>query len=122
VYEILKNRLATSAYEELKNVYDKWNVLDVRSLNDDGSNKLIDYASYVLSVTHLCHLDPKRGVVIACDAGQSRSNAIALGHLVHHYKMDFYDAWEMVKKYVPVAQIDPSHISALKKLFGVTVP
>jgi len=36
--------------------------------------------------------------------------------------MDFYDAWELVRQRVPRANINPSHISKLKKLFGVTLP
>jgi predicted protein tyrosine phosphatase len=60
-------------------------------------------------------------VVICCVAGISRSNAIALGVLVKYFDMDFYDAWELVRQRVPRANINSSHISKLKKLFGVTL-
>lgn len=35
------------------------------------------------------------------------------------YKMHFYDTYNLVREKVPIAQIEPSHISALKKLFDV---
>ena len=54
-------------------------------------------------------------VVICCVAGVSHSNAIALGVLVKYFGMDFYDAWELIKKRVPREYINPSHISKLKK-------
>jgi predicted protein tyrosine phosphatase len=59
--------------------------------------------------------------VICCGAGKSRSNAIALGVLVEN-GMDFYDALELVKARVPIRHIDPSHITALKRLFKVSIP
>ena len=61
-------------------------------------------------------------VVICCVAGISRSNAIALGVLVKYGGMDFYDAWTLVEDRVPIANINPSHISKLKRLFNVTLP
>jgi protein-tyrosine phosphatase len=61
-------------------------------------------------------------VVICCVAGISRRYAIALGILVKYGGMDFYDAWELVKDRVPIANINPSHISKLKKLFNVILP
>jgi hypothetical protein len=60
-------------------------------------------------------------VVICCVAGVSHSNAIALGVLVKYFGMDFYDAWKLIRKRVPRANINPSHISKLKKLFNVTL-
>jgi hypothetical protein len=36
--------------------------------------------------------------------------------------MDFYDALELIKEKVPISNIDPSHIVALKKMFNVTLP
>jgi hypothetical protein len=42
--------------------------------------------------------------------------------LVQHFKMGFYDAWELVKKKVPICNIDLSYIAALKKMFKVKLP
>jgi hypothetical protein len=36
--------------------------------------------------------------------------------------MDFYDAWNLVEDRVHIANINPGHISKLKKLFNVTLP
>lgn len=55
-------------------------------------------------------------------AGQSRSPVIALGVLMKHNNMDFYDAYNLVREKVPVAQIEPGHIERLKKLFNVGLP
>lgn len=36
--------------------------------------------------------------------------------------MDFYDAYNLIREKVPIAQIEPSHMSKLKKLFNVGLP
>ncbi|MFL6329770.1 MAG: hypothetical protein ACJ705_02015 [Nitrososphaeraceae archaeon] len=41
---------------------------------------------------------------------------------MQHFKMGFYDAWELVKKKVPICNIDLSHITELKKMFKVKLP
>jgi len=95
-----------------------WPVADVRDLYDDDSNDLEDYEKKIDLAWEL--LQKNGRVVICCVAGISRSNAIALGVLVKYFAMDFYDAWELVKERVPRANINPNHISKLKKLFNVT--
>lgn len=95
-------------------------IVDVRTLNDYEGNPEYDYKLNISRVTS--YLDIGNKVVICCGAGQSRSNAIALGVLVKYFKMDFYDAWELIKEKVPICQIDPSHITTLKRMFKVTLP
>jgi hypothetical protein len=56
------------------------------------------------------------------DIGVSRGNSIALGVLVEHYGINFYDAWDLVKEKVPVCQINQPHIEFLKRKFRVTLP
>ena len=97
-----------------------WFLIDVRDMADDGTNKLTVYEKRIDEAVEL--LDLHCNVVIGCDAGISRSNSIALGVLVKHFKMDFYDAWELVRQKVPRCNIDPSHIRRLKKLFSVGPP
>ena len=100
---------------------DRWfALLDVRDLKDDGTNKLIDYAKYIFAGDHMINDVMGYGLIIGCDAGISRSNAIALGVLT--LEMNFYDAWELIKEKVPICDVDPSHIVKLKMLFGVTLP
>jgi hypothetical protein len=98
-----------------------FHVVDVRNLKDEGGNKLIDYVRAIFKVSNgmAYHNYP---IVVCCGAGQSRSCAIALGVLVEEYCMDFFDAWELVKQKVPICNIDPSHIAALKQIYGVTIP
>ena len=133
MFKIIENKLATEginefSLDELKDIYQdtggitiiKWPVADVRDLYDDDSNGLEDYEKKIDLAWEL--LQKNGRVVICCVAGISRSNAIALGVLVKYFDMDFYDAWELVRQRVPRANINPSHISKLKKLFGVTLP
>ncbi len=97
---------------------DFW-IVDVRDMLDESQpveiyKQKIDYA--------ISCLDRHKKIVICCGAGQSRSNAIAIGVLVKKYNMDFYDAYNLVTEKVPIAQIEPSHIKKLKKLFNVSLP
>ena len=133
MFKIIENKLATQGIhefscQELKDVdYGTggitnitWPVADVRDLYDDDSNSMEDYEK---KIDFAWELMQKHGrVVICCVAGISRSNAIAVGVLVKHGGMDFYDALELVKDRVPIANINPSHISKLKRLFNVTLP
>lgn len=133
MFKIVENKLATEGIHEftiyeLKDVDHEtegianivWPVSDVRDLDDDNSNSLEDYEKKIDLALEL--IEKQGRVVICCVAGISRSNAIALGVLVKYFDMDFYDAWELVRQRVPRANINPSHISKLKKLFGVTLP
>lgn len=70
----------------------------------------------------MSQLEEHKKVVICCGAAQSRSPAIAIGVLMKRYDMDFYDACNLVREKVPIAQIEPCHISKLKKLFNVGLP
>ena len=115
VYPTPDNQLQT-----FKKIND-WTILDVRCLNDEGLNTLDDYQERIDVGCNMMEFHPDMKLVVCCGAGHSRSNAIALGILVKQ-GMDFWDAWELIKEKVPVSQIDPSHISALKKLFNVTLP
>jgi predicted protein tyrosine phosphatase len=98
----------------------KWLIIDARILSDykvndiQGYLALIDTCSLALNQNH--------SILVCCGAGISRSNAVALGVLVKHFKMDFYDAWELIKEKVPISNIDPLHIVALKRIFNVTLP
>jgi protein-tyrosine phosphatase len=133
MFKIIENKLATEginefSLDELKDIYQdtggitiiKWPVADVRDLYEDDSNSVEDYEKKIDLAWELLQKHGK--VVICCVAGISRSNAIALGVLVKYFDMDFYDAWELVKERVPRANINPNHISKLKKLFNITLP
>jgi hypothetical protein len=129
VYEIIPDRLAVEGIGEdmhpmiegeFKLRDDGWYQIDARTISDLGEEN--DIMSYkILIYRALAALGDYNKVVIVCGAGQSRSNAIALGVLVE-MKMDFYQAWELVKKKNPTCYIDPSHIDKLKSIFGVTLP
>ena len=125
MYEI-KDCLATHAVgiDELPlkmKLGDKyWVPIDVRGLADDGSNPLIAYAWHTFMVYQ--NLYDKENVVICCTAGESRSNAIAVAVLMTYFGMEYYDAVELVREKVPICQIDPSHLAAIRRLFSVGPP
>ena len=98
----------------------KWLIIDARILSDYKVNDIEDY----LALIDTCSLalNQNHRILVCCGAGISRSNAVALGVLVKHFKMDFYDAWKLIKEKVPISNIDPLHIVALKKIFNVTLP
>ena len=106
---------------ELETINDEtWTILDARFMKDEPQDREVYKAAILLAGQMLNTYHRK--LLICCGAGQSRSNAIALGYLVAWEKMNFYDAWELVREKVPIANIEPCHISALKGIFNVTIP
>jgi len=97
---------------------DSW-IVDVRDMLDESqpAEKYTEKIDYAIS----CMKEHKK-IVICCGSGQSRSPAIAIGVLMKKYNMDFYDAYNLIREKVPTAQIEPCHISKLKKLFNVGLP
>lgn len=127
MYKILDN-LAThglgepgllQGYSECKQgLIDKFRIVDVRTLND-GPNSLFDYELNIMRVISYLELDEK--VVVCCRLGLSRSNAIALGVLVNHFKINFNRAMELISSKVPICIILPTHVTALQKLLNTNV-
>lgn len=103
-------------YSECKQgLIDKFRIVDVRTLID-GPNPLFDYELNIIRAISYLEIDEK--VVICCRLGISRSNAIALGVLVHHFKINFNQAMELISSKVPICNILPPHIIALQKLLN----
>ena len=101
--------------------YNGWYIYDVRYLSDLGEdNNLALYRLTINDIINILNHDYYR-VVICCGAGQSRSNAIALGVLVHGGD-NYYDSLELIKSKVPICHIDPSQLAAIRKLFNVGPP
>lgn len=97
---------------------DFW-IVDVRDMLDESQPIEV----YQQKIDHaISCLDKHEKIAVCCGAGQSRSNAIAIGVLMKKYSMDFYDAYNLIREKVPIAQIEPCHISKLKKLFNVGLP
>ena len=125
MYKILDN-LAThgigepgilKGYSECKQgLIDKFRIVDVRTLID-GPNSLFDYELNIIRVISYLELDEK--VVICCRLGISRSNAIALGVLVHYFKINFSQAMELISSRVPICNILTPHTLALQKLLNI---
>ncbi|MGA9151115.1 MAG: hypothetical protein WBZ36_11100 [Candidatus Nitrosopolaris sp.] len=106
-----------SGYSECKEGFiDNFRIVDVRTLVD-GENSLFEYGLNIVRVVSYLEMGEK--VVICCRAGVSRSNAIALGVLVHYFKINFSRALELITSKIPICDILPPHISALCKLLNV---
>lgn len=99
---------------------DGFEIVDVRPLLDEDGNSLADYKLNIQRA--ISFLQNGEKVVVCCAAGQSRSNAIAIGVLVKYFRMDYWDAFDLVKEKVPIMHIDPAHIEALKKIYNVKLP
>ena len=93
----------------------EYKVLDVRHLRDDWGNQLEDYKKLIDKGCQL--LDENKRVLVACMAGISRSNAIAMGILMQKYGMSFEDAYNEVKSRIKNCLIEPSHLEALRSLY-----
>ncbi len=91
-------------------------IIDVRMLKGSQSNPDGEYLLNIVRVTSW--LQCKEKVVICSSSARSRSPAIAVGVLVKYFKLDFYSAWDQVRKKVPNANID-CHIISIKRISGV---
>jgi hypothetical protein len=130
MYKILEN-LATHGLGEpgeLKNYIDcqigfidDFRIIDVRILPEfTAPSSLSELKLNLIRVTSYLELGDK--VAICCSRGMNRSNALALGVLVQHFKMDFFKAWDLIQTRVPICNIISANIVALTKLFNVKYP
>jgi protein-tyrosine phosphatase len=94
-----------------------WKIMDCRDLFDDAYNREYRYQRKISQAIE--YLEDNRHVVCCCSAGQSRSNAIALGILIEYFKMDYYDALDLIEEKNPICNIAMQHLDAIKKLYNV---
>ena len=98
-----------------------WHIFDIRGmLYDEPKNTLEDYELCIDGI--ISELRKGKKVCISCSAGMSRSNAVAIGVLVKAGGMNFFQAYNFVHAKVPISEIEPCHILALKKLLHVEKP
>lgn len=99
---------------------DKWPVVDCRDMIDGPGNPLWLYEKKIQAAYDKIQ---KHGrVMICCIAGISRSNSIALGTLIKLTGMDYIDAYGVIMDKVPYADMDQSHLNAIKKIFPPRIP
>jgi len=117
MYWITKN-LATSGFgePEQKKVKNKTLVI-VTDLVDGAGNSEEKFKSKVDQIDK-AHKKGKK-VIVVCGSGISRSNAVALAYLVKH-GMDFDDARELIRKKVPVQNIDYGLLDLVKEIYSKT--
>jgi hypothetical protein len=105
-----------AGYSECKEGFiDKFRIVDVKTMVN-GENSLIEYELNIVRVVSYLEMGEK---VVFCRASVSRSNAIALGVLVHYFKIDFSQALQLITSKIPIWDILPPLISALCKLLNV---
>jgi UDP-glucuronate decarboxylase len=110
--------LGTAACEEvtaLKGI----RVVDVRELVDKGGNSASMIRAKIDEV--LNHLRQGEKVVICCDYGMSRSNAIAAGVLSLYENIDFNEAIRYVMHTTNETQIKIEVLSAVRDALGTEV-
>ncbi len=88
----ITENLGTSKIEDIKD--EKYCVVDVRDLVDREGNSDQAVSEKINAVVDLLKQEHK--VVICCDYGISRSNAIAIGAIVQFYDYDFDEAVKFV--------------------------
>lgn len=100
----------------------EWIIIDCRNISDSPEIKthIGIYLDHILEAG--LFLDWGYNVVCCCSAGQSRSNAIALSVLIKYFNMDYYTAYDLVKKNNPVCNIAMEHLDVIKKIFQVGLP
>lgn len=97
-----------------------WVVFDIRSLlYDEPRNTLEDYR---MCIDKVCNMLKENKVCICCSAGMSRSNAVAIGVLMDFYEYDFDTAFNLVIDKCPIANIEPCHLIAIRKIYKVPPP
>src|SRR5574342_307227 len=97
-----------------------WVMIDCRDISDDENIKT-HVGMYIDHILEGClYLDWGNNIVCCCSAGQSRSNAVALGILMQYFKMNYYDAYELLRAKNPICNIAMHHLDVLKKVYNVT--
>jgi protein-tyrosine phosphatase len=113
--QIAQSKLQEGPYLKGTDFY----IVDVRDMLDEPQ----PLETYIYMISRaITTLNKHKKIVICCGAGQSRSNAIAIGVLMEKYKMNFYDAYSLIREKVPITLIEPCHLSALKEIYDVGPP
>lgn len=107
--------LGTGAYDEVRG--GPWPVLDVRHLVDKGGNPGQVINGLIREGVDL--IQSGRRLVVACDFGVSRSNAIAAGILSVVESCDFDDALRVVIEKTGEREIKLELILAVRSALGV---
>lgn len=106
----ITDEIGTGPYKEIDKIDAE--VIDVRDLVDkrgnsgDLINKIIDAA--------IAYLELKKKIIICCDYGMSRSNAIAIGVISKWHKIPFNEAIRQVVKATNETQIKIQVINVVR--------
>ena len=96
------------------NTPEGWIIVDVRDLKDSGGNSIEEVANKIQLVGNLIASGFK--VCIRCQAGMSRSNAIACAALVWiNSKWYWDDTWKRIEKKCPRARLNLQFYDTVKR-------
>jgi UDP-glucuronate decarboxylase len=109
--------LGTSAWEHANNIKDIY-IVDVRDLVDKGGNQPQIVKSKI--EVALTHLQQNEKVVICCDYGMSRSNAIAAGVLAIRENISIEEAIRRIMAATGESAIKIEVLSAVRKSLDAT--
>lgn len=122
VYWINRFLGTKSSTEDLKEGEYNSVILDCRVFND-GYNEplvLVNFLKNAMAHYEICTQRTQK-LVLQCQAGLSRSNAMAVAILVGHCSFDFEDAVEYIREKVPRAQMDNTLLNCLRQILGYKI-
>ncbi len=96
---------------------DKYNFVDVRDLVDKEGNSQKLILEKIQSTINFIEMGKK--IVVCCDYGLSRSNAIAVGVLVKHYKYNFEEATKHVIKKIGKESIQLEVLNSVRSALNI---
>lgn len=111
----IDDSLATASWTEARHL-NECHLVDVRSLVDKEGNTAAAVSQLIDDAIH--HLSRGDRVVICCDYGISRSNAIAAGVLARKKHMDVDDALNLVMQSTGQKAIRLEVIAAVRQALG----
>ncbi len=107
----ITQNLGTAAWDQLGN-RSGIEVVDVRNMVDKQGNRREDVLAVVEDAVEF--LRQGKRVVVCCDYGMSRSNAVAAGALALHLKLSFGDAVREVIRATGEQEIKPEVLSVIE--------
>lgn len=111
----IKDELATTNYLEAKLFNHGTVKISVIDFSDSGGNNMNEWDRRADEIKGL--IDSGKRVIVFCQLGISRSNAMA-ATVLKKLGMDINDAFNLVKSKVPIAMIEPDLWGDITQKYG----
>ena len=112
----ITDKIGTGAFEKVAEQKGSFDILDVRQLVDKPGNSAVEVKKLIHSALEI--LNQGKKIVICCDHGISRSNAIASGVIAKSKNISFYDAVRIVLDKTNHAEIKPGLLDVVQESLG----